>query len=244
MRIGRLLGEGKVAEVFEVGHDVLKLYRAGIGPEPARREADNLAVVEALPVPAPRALGVVEVNERWGLLMTRAAGRPLAERLADPGDLDSVVGQVVELQRQLHRQPGFGLVPLKERLAGQIARAAALLPDERQRLMDRLMDLPVGDRLCHGDFHPFNVMADGERLTIVDWLDATCGPPAADAARSYLLARHNMPALGERYLEAYLDGPDMSRAAVMAWLPVLAGARLSENVPAEEAVLLDLVRGG
>ena len=244
MELGRLLGEGKVAQVFEAGGDVLKLYRAGIGPEAARREAENLRVIERLPLPVPRVLGVVEVDGRWGVRMSRAAGAPLAEQMVGASQIDAAVAAAVELHRRVHGQPGTGLTPLRERLAGQIGRAVQLSDGERRALLDRLGELPGGDRVCHGDFHPFNVMVEGAMHTIIDWLDATCGPPAADVARTYLLVLHNMPDLAERYLDMYLADAALERADVLDWLPVLAGGRLSENVPHEEARLLALVRGG
>lgn len=244
MEIGRRLGEGKVAEVFELGADVLKLYRAGVGPEAARREADNLRIIAGLQLPAPQAFDVVELDGRWGVRMTRAAGMPLAAQMAEAGGFDAAIGLAVGLHRQVHRQPGLGLMPLKARLAGQIGRAALLAPEERRAVLDRLDALPDGDRVCHGDFHPFNVMVDGATLTIIDWPDATCGPPAADVARTYLLALHNLPDLAERYLDRYLDDAALERATVLDWLPVLAGGRLSENVPEEDARLLALVRSG
>jgi len=43
-----------------------------------------------------------------------------------------------------------------------------------------LRELPDGEALCHGDFHPRNVIVDGDELTIIDWVDASSGPPAAD----------------------------------------------------------------
>lgn len=242
IKLGARLGEGKVAEVFELGRDVLKLYRAGIGPEAARREADNLRILAGRQLPVPRALDVIEHDGRWGLWMSRAAGSPLAAPMGEADGVDAAIALAVRLHQQVHQQSGLGLMPLKTRLAGQIGRAALLSEAERQAALDRLAALPDGDRVCHGDFHPFNVMVDGETPTIIDWLDATCGPPAADVARSYLLVPHNMPELAERYLELYLRDAALERAAVLDWLPVLASGRLSENVPQEEARLLALAR--
>lgn len=50
-----------------------------------------------------------------------------------------------------------------------------------------LRELPDGEALCHGDFHPRNVIVDGDELTIIDWVDASSGPPAADLARSAII---------------------------------------------------------
>lgn len=85
-------------------------------------------------------------------------------------------------------------------------------------------------------------MADGDHLAIIDWLDATSGPPAADVCRSYLLMLHHMPELAELYLEARVKGAEFGRTDVLDWLPAQAAARLDENVPDEVERLLALAQ--
>mgnify|MGYP000733880057 FL=1 len=123
-----------------------------------------------------------------------------------------------------------------------ILAAGQLRADERTGLMRQLQALPAGDRLCHGDFHLGNIMVAQDRYSVVDWLDATQGAPEADACRSYLLMLHHMPELATDYLDAYLRTSGSTGGAVLGWLGVLAGARLSENVPDENERLLVLVR--
>src|SRR5713226_3809693 len=46
------------------------------------------------------------------------------------------------------------------------------------------------DALLHLDYHPFNVMTDGKRITgILDWRNARAGDPRADAARTISILR-------------------------------------------------------
>src|SRR5262245_55079407 len=86
-----------------------------------------------------------------------------------------------------------------------------------------------GDRLCHGDFHPINVLGDLAQPLVIDWPDAARGAPAADACRSYLLLRLHAADLAEPYLDAYGRAGDVPRAPILAWLPYLAAARLAEG---------------
>ncbi len=51
--LGRLLGSGKEAEVYECGEWVVKLYRATAPKRSAFREAAILAAIEAFELPAP-----------------------------------------------------------------------------------------------------------------------------------------------------------------------------------------------
>lgn len=239
MGYGKLIGAGKVAEVFEYDDGrVVKLYRAGEPKMSAFREAAVLAVAEAGAIAAPRAQGVVEVDGRWGVVMDRVAGRPFAEpMLAEPEAAGRYLAELARLQASLHAAPGAGLTSLTARLAARLDCAPGVEQPVRQRLRERLAGLPDGDRLLHGDFHPYNVMGQPRSATVVDWLDATAGPPAADACRSWVLMHAASPAIAEAYLAAYLAVTRLSRDDVLAWLPVVAAARLTENVAEQDADL-------
>ncbi len=236
------MGEGKVAEVFEYGEGrVLKLYRAGQPESDARREFAVLDAVEAAGIAAPRAFDLVQVDGRWGVVMSTVEGRPFAEpMLADPVGAGPYFAAMVRLQLGIHAASGQALAPLKVRLARKIA-ATDLSDPVKYRLRDKLSRLPAGDRVLHGDFHPYNILGSLDGAVVVDWLDATQGPPAADVCRSWLLLQAVSREIADAYLTAYLAAGTLDRTAVSAWLPVLAAARLTENVPDEIPALMAMV---
>ncbi|HEY7915902.1 MAG TPA: phosphotransferase [Acidimicrobiales bacterium] len=51
---------------------------------------------------------------------------------------------------------------------------------------------PRAERLVigHGDLHPFNLLVDGERWTLLDWTTALVADPAYDLAFTTLMLRH------------------------------------------------------
>ena len=235
--IGPLLGAGKEAEAFEYGAHVLKLYRAGRGRAIAFAEAAILAIVGDHPLPALAIYEAGQFDGRWGLVMGRAAGPSLAEQgTADPARLPALLAAMVDLHLAVHACTEQRLSPLKRRLADRIGRAPGSEP-HRDLLLARLAALPDGDRICHGDFHPLNLIGPPDALTIVDWPDATSGPPAADACRTHLLLLSRAPDLAAAYLASYAARSGIPEAAILAWQPILAAARLCENVPEEEAML-------
>ncbi|WP_196260919.1 phosphotransferase [Pelagibacterium limicola] len=111
---------------------------------------------------------------------------------------------------------------------------------DRINLLSRLQSLSNDDRLCHGDFHPGNILGSEAEPFIVDWLDATSGPAQADACRTYLLALHHEPWLADQYLAAYAQASGWPAERILVWLPVVAAARLAENVIDEDSRLLAL----
>lgn len=242
--IGPLLGSGKMAEAFHYGDHVLKLYRDPGARSVAFGEAAILAIVgeHGLPTPAVHQSG--HFAGRWGLVMDRVPGQPLASlAAADPALLPAALEAMVELHLAIHAREEVRLSPLKPRLADRITSVPLLDARLRESLLADLARLPGGQRLCHGDFHPFNIIGPPGTAMIVDWPDATSGPPAADVCRSYILMLHGAgPDLANAYLQLYLARSPLTAPEIDAWLPITAAARLAENVPEETDRLLALAR--
>jgi hypothetical protein len=59
----------------------------------------------------------------------------------------------MKLTSWLNRARSAGL---KVTLAANIGASLPLDKLRKQELLDTLVDMPDGDRLCHGDFHPLN----------------------------------------------------------------------------------------
>jgi aminoglycoside phosphotransferase (APT) family kinase protein len=144
----------------------------------------------------------------------------------------------------------------KERLERDIRTAPPLTESSRQAALQALASLPGGSTLCHGDFHPDNVIMTRRGPVVIDWMTAVCGNSAADVARtSVLLSQGEIPPgtparalislfrsmFHRAYLNHYLHRSHLTRAAVTAWeLPIVA-ARLNEGIESEQASLLRLV---
>jgi aminoglycoside phosphotransferase (APT) family kinase protein len=241
--LGPPIASGNEAELFAWGDRVLKLSKRQGDPSQAELEARTLAALAPIGL-APAVGDVIEINGRWGVVMERIDRPVLGSALADPATLPMMLDLMVTLHRRIHALPApDGLPDLQARLAGRIGRADRLGASRRDALIERLRELPAGDRLCHGDFHPFNILGMDEDARVIDWLDATRGPPAADVCRTYVLASAYDRGLAEAYVEAYLAASGLERTAVEAWLPIVAAARLVENVPDEFDRLAELAQG-
>jgi Ser/Thr protein kinase RdoA (MazF antagonist) len=238
--IGALLGSGNVAEAFEYGPHVLKLYRYPDARSAAFIEAATLSMLADHGLPTPRVHRVGLFEGRWGLVMDRAAGETLARFTAEgvelvPGGFE----EMLRLHRRIHAEADPRLPALTARLRYRIARIEGIDQALRARLLARLAKLPDGDRLCHGDFHPFNIVGMPGSALVIDWLDAASGPPAADVARSYMLIAAAAEDFAEGYVAAYAQAAGIAPAEIMAWVPVVAAARLvHENADANERARL------
>jgi hypothetical protein len=242
VRIGSLLAVGNVAEIFEWGSRAVKLYKSSAGKSTAFREAALHASVEAMGLPVPPIWGVQQIGNRWGLVFDRVAGESFAERmLNNPDQVSLYLECMIGLHTRVHAHAAIQFPHLKVRISANI-RATALLDDQQQQhLLNGIAHKPDGDRLCHGDFHPMNILGEASQPVIIDWADARRGDPAADVCRSYLLTKLHAPEIAAPYLDGYCRATGMDREVVLNWLPYVAAAKLAEGVASERAGLLKIV---
>lgn len=229
--LGERLGIGKEAEVYICGPFALKLYKSSARKGSPFREAAILATIESLGLRTPIVHRVQKVDDRWGVLMSRVEGPSFAEEMAvQSGPVSIWLDRMAFLHSAVHQHFAPTFPSVKSRLAANISVARQLRDVHRKALLAELAEMPEGDRLCHGDFHPHNIMGPIGRETIIDWLDAARGEPAADVCRSYVLIRSKHPERALKYIESYTQNTGESRNAILQWLPFVASARLAEGV--------------
>jgi aminoglycoside phosphotransferase (APT) family kinase protein len=257
-RPGPLLATGGSAQVYAWGaQHVLKLYLAGMPPGLPAAEAARTNAARKAGAPAPQAIETVSLSGRHGVVLERAQGPTMLEALiARPQALDALARQLATLQVALHALPGGTLPPLRERLRNRIGRADALAPAVRARLVEILEQLSAGAALCHGDFHPGNVILTERGPIVIDWYDAASGAPEADLARTLLLIRYarvpgQLDAATENLRAAFETAFARHSAAlrpidatsVRRWTIVVAAARLAEPIaPSERTGLCTLLQ--
>jgi phosphotransferase family enzyme len=250
--LGSWIAEGDQAELFEFGKDVCKLFKSHVPTRGAKRmavrEARALKIVETLEdIPAPQAFGARQYQGRWGVFMTRLGGQSFKRLLGDGKDPLPYLTRMARLHVSIHGHRTQRLPTLKGWLEGEIREAGhkrgAAFPT--QNVLDRLAAMPDSNQLCHGDFHPANVMGELADASAIDWTSATRGHPAADVCQSWLLMQRPP---GERdanaYVEAYVGESGMTVKDILDWRAIVAGARLADNVPGEEARLREIVAEG
>jgi aminoglycoside phosphotransferase (APT) family kinase protein len=249
-----LVGKGFCSDVYAWGEGrVLKLFHGWVTRDRADRGYAVTRAVQAAGLPAPAAFELVEVEGRCGIVFERIEGVSLlGYTQARPWALFGAIRQFAELHAQIHRcPPPAGLRSLRERIAAGIAASDSPEAD-KQAARERLATLPDGTALCHGDFHPGNVLVTRRGLVVVDWDSASCGDPIGDVAcTSRLMRTANLPpwspgymhlmlkclrsVMHHSYLRRYFQLHAGTRRQVEAWQePIAVGAR-SWRVPASPA---------
>lgn len=258
-RSTKLMSERMASTIIECdGSMVIKLYSIGVSKEMVQEEMRLTNMARDWGIRAPQIIELVESDGRWGFSYRKLHGPTYLDLMTEEGcDFEGLGRSLALLHRELYQRSYAGMPSLKDRLRATIAGAAGR-EDLRTRAMDALSGLPDGDRLCHGDFHPGNVIVTGEGDFVLDWIDASSGHRLADVAKTILLIQVWLPnqlrsmgievlpedieKLHRSYLAHSLISPDEERT-LQRWMFPVAVARLCQSIPGEEDKLMELIEG-
>jgi len=246
LSLSQPIATGRTAEIHAWREgQVLKLFHDWFNLENIEYEARIARAVHASGLPVPAVGEIIRVNGRNGLLYQRVDGDSMWGRLSRyPWRVFHYARRTAELHAEMHnRTVQVDLPSQRLRLVNKINDAKTLPEHLRSRALTTLESLPDGDRICHGDFHPGNILTTGQTETIIDWIDASCGNPVADVARTTILLlgaadrqiqgslrRTIVRIFHSAYLRHYFKLNPGGREEYNRWLPVIAAARLSENI--------------
>lgn len=234
---------GRSAEIY--GWDngrVLKLFFTAIPLKDIEDEYTKTCEAAARGVTGMACHGRIQVDTRWGIILDRVEGISLT-RLPEKNPLAffSLPGTLAGLHLKLHNSRTDAIEDVRALAAGMLETKplAFLTPEEKSRARAIIDALPDGNAVLHMDFHPENILVTGKEFTLIDWMTAARGTPAADVASTVFLLRDAelFPGISaakkafyelvrrvvlSRYLKAYLSGSGLTMAEIDAWrLPVI-----------------------
>ncbi len=256
----RKIAEGREAEMYAWGDGtILRLLRSAVDEGKLQREALAMEAARSSGVRVPAVHDLTMVNGRPGMVMERIDGPDLLALVARrPWKMFWGARILGEVHAQLHAARGSSRLP-ELRVALRRHIESANLPEHQTRFaIGHLDGLPDGEVLCHGDFHPGNIIVSDEGPVVIDWTGATRGDADADLARSLLMFRIGELPPGSRavlralatfarkmmasaYLRAYRRQRPLEMATVERWdIPVTAG-RVADGIEEETPRLLALL---
>ena len=264
MRKGQILSNsGRTAQVLVWDNNrILKLFREGFTLSNVQYEERIARTVFEAGLPVPAVYGIVEVEERYGIVFDRVDGPSMGEEMLNkPRELTHLMELFAELHSKIHTTTVHGLPSQHQKLASKIQSTPRLSKKQRETALSALASLSEGNKLCHGDYHPFNILMSSRGPVVIDWVDATEGNPHADVARTLLLIQLAKPDLIrdieqrkarrnlyegnplDVYFKHYRQFQSLSQEQLDAWRLPIAAARLSEGLSLkEENRLLSIVK--
>lgn len=262
LSVGKLIGKGNTAEVYLWGkNDVIKIFNQCIPEGLIKNEYDTNLQIQYLQLPSPMAKGIIEVEGKKGIIYKKLEGENLTNLLTrNPFSIKKNAKLFSQLHFQIHQKDGNYLPKQKEYLMKNIQMTDLLTNEEKQSICEYLRSLPEGNQVCHGDFHPDNILVSNDQVKVIDWMTGSSGNPIGDIAKTFIIIKYaylpkSMPNLIRMFLEVLRDyfckyylkeyekQTGISMEEIEKWtLPIMA-SRLAEDVhPDEKKVLLHAVR--
>lgn len=195
--LGEPLFKSRSSEIYSWQEDtLLKLFKTNVNPVLIDNEEINTTETFEKGVSKVKCFGQVHIGDRTGIVIGRVPGKTLIALLgSQPMILFKASAIMAEQQINMHKAQTDKIRSYKEIVLGALDSEPLqfLTRDEKEKAIQRLNALPDGNSILHFDFHPDNIMSDGNSTTIIDWMTAARGVPAADvAATLYLLNEGEM----------------------------------------------------
>lgn len=196
-------------------------------------------------LPVPKIFKVTEIAGRQAIIMEYIKGKPAGDSILDTMESAEIYLNIcVDMQQKIHALPADASIigSMTAKLHNQIQSVETLNKTQKSFLLKKLGSMNFEPKLCHGDFHPLNLILRDGKVCVIDWADSSSGDVRADVNRTFLLLSEVSVKLAEMYVHSYCRISGLSRDEIFQWSPIIAAARLSENLSAAENTrLLEIV---
>lgn len=259
------------SKVYREGDKLVKVYLSDPYAYVEQAYQRQKFVYDAgLPIPAVLGIKKISDKET-ALEMEYLEGKPLVEMYEGKGEEAELEAMrvMVKLQCQMNVIDASDLPNLTDLYVHEITISRYLTDEIKNTLLALIKSLDQGKaNLCHGDIHPYNIMYHDDRYWIIDWEDAGGGDPAADACMQLFYSMrweakkvvdqngdYNLQTYcesggdylqrfcegGERYLQLFCMESGISRAEVLAWLPIIAGVQVDIDDDVDRAYITKFI---
>ena len=258
------LAEGRISHVYVLkDRRVLKLLHKTVPDWKVDEEFRRCQIITKAGFPSPRALEIVEVDGRRGIVFEWAGESDLMKaKLGNPLNLNSGAQFMSTVHQDILRREAPDLPDLKEealRMSRQLPEGT-IRPEQFKILDGYFSQLPSCNTICHMDFQPGNIMLDRNGYQVIDWSETVRGAPAADIALTSLilsmaetspgtslLLRIIIPifrkAFEKRYRTHVISHMGITEEDLQSWMLVAGIVRLATwNIEVEREFLTGLIQ--
>lgn len=238
MQIGKLLGVGNTANIYEWEEDkVLKLFHKGYSEEAVRKEYNNAISIEDLKFLKPKAYEMISYNGRKGILYDKVKGESLQDWIMRTGNMSLCAYYMSKLHKEIIQNDIQDVPYYKDFLKNHIP--GSMSADNRKELLEMIDNLADGNTLCHGDLHPGNIQISEGQIYVIDFMNVCQGNYLYDIARTVFLVEYTpVPAevpnrdmiirFKKELADMYLLLMNVTRDRIQDYLAVIVEVRKGE----------------
>lgn len=240
MELKELIAVRPAKKVYKDGDLAIKVFEEGFSKADILNEALNHARVEETGLPIPRIHEVTKIGNQWAIVMDFIKGKTLTQLMKEnPEKFEEYMNRFVDIQLLIHSKKAPLLNKHRDKMHRKISESG-LDATTRYELHTRLESMPKHTKICHGDFHPSNIICGEDGVDyIIDWSHATQGNASADTARTYLLfCLEGDMRKADYYMNLFCKKSDTAKQYVQKWLPIVAASQLVKGKPEEREFLI------
>lgn len=260
MQKEHLLGKGITAEVYNYNKDkVLKLFYNSINKDFIKFEVEISKAIYKLGIPSPKVYDLLEKDDRQGIIFQYIEGKTMLKIMENKiWEMIPLIKKMVKLQFNIHKYTMNELPSVEEKFMKAIQNQANILGDREKIILDYFEKMPKEYKLCHGDFHPDNIIVRGNEMIAIDWTNAYIGNPLSDIARTCILCTTPFMPYGtpriiilfakifkrvfyQIYIKEVTKSGKVRLKDINDWILPMAAARLNEKIPGEEKWLIKII---
>lgn len=240
MKYGELIGTGNTAAVYEWDEGrVLKLFYQGYPEEAVKKEFHNAEAIKNMNFAKPGVYEIISCEERLGIIYDKAEGESLTDWVMKTGDMEQCAEYMAELHKAIGMNRINNLPDYKDFLKFSIYNVQSVDLEKRKEVLNMIDKLPDGDVLCHGDFHPGNILINDGNAKVIDFMNLCHGDFLYDVARTVFLVeytpgpaeagdRQALQQLRKTLADLYLSKMNVTREMIKDYMSVIIAARNGE----------------
>ncbi len=206
-----VMSRGATGTVYALDDQrIVKVFPAGYPMSKIVDEFKKASLFHSRNLPSPRCYGIVQVDNRFGLVFERVYGISLTKAvLQKPHKMEFYIKRMVQLSKRIHAADvaGFGLDSAKHQYLEYLSECEDYYrEDDYDALRKLIMSVPDRWTLLHGDFHSENIMVNSDdELIVIDFAGVGYGHPIFDLMAEGAVmpvTLENDPQIVEGYLGA------------------------------------------
>jgi tRNA A-37 threonylcarbamoyl transferase component Bud32 len=248
-----LLARGGQADIYDFGSGkVLRYPRRAQDYDRMRYEYAVYSSLADSGIAIPRVFDLMEVDGVPAIVMERISGPSMMEQIRKAPHRVKEKGR--ELAAMHLEVAGVKADPAlhdaKKKAGHCITESKIISRTAKDALLDILRPLPGGTAVCHGDFHPGNILHCEGRDYVIDWSASSRGDFTSDVAHTFLLLKavprlpdvsplvHRVQKflgniLSGTYLAAIAGGRLLDMGTFSKWVLIKAAERTFYGLPSE-----------
>lgn len=256
----RLIAEGGQSKIYDYDDNkILRVPKREMDYDRIKYEFQVYKFLEDK-ISVPHVYEVIELDSKPCIVMEKINGIDLYNKIQhNPIIILSLPNILAKLHTSLFTLTTSEKFVTNHQKAQYCIEHADILNTEiKQKLFNILRELPDGSTLCHGDFHPGNIIETNKSYYIIDWSSATIGSSLFDIAHTYLLLI-NTPRLenvsdkefamqkkvtgyiGKKYLKKVCKNNNIKIDLLLPYLLIKAGERSFYGMASEKQWLSSFI---